>query len=318
MGNPTGVSQTGWRHPAPFPSELAARVIKVFVCSVMSYLIHLWVREPHALQPYAGSAGFDISEKYCEIAEAGLAEELAGERMTAMAHAKTECSELSVGLGAFGVSDPLALSNEDVHEIAETPYHLQRRRSFLQGVCERHESKLYQQLHGTGLAIRTAYPLFGSASSLQWAAPNQQGSTTSASTDLRIANTPVSVKAHHNVVLNASPYNLFVGVPSGGAVADKSENWYLFAAPDAYQALYEIVRTQALSTCPRRSMILNARRRVQHAWLWRTKSSSLHQISIGDFQELYLEMCHQVTNGQPKSSIRTSPTPHKDALVLMC
>src|SRR4030042_6583700 len=106
------------RHPAPFPVELAERVIELY-----SY------EGDVVLDPFVGSGstcvaaainkrnyvGLDISEEYCNLAKLRI--ENKGKLY--MPTEKTECSELSIAFGILGIDDPHKLTSIQVNQYLE-------------------------------------------------------------------------------------------------------------------------------------------------------------------------------------------------------
>ena len=165
-----------------------------------------------------------------------------------MPTAKTECTELSVGFGLLGIN-PEGLSTEQIQNLFSGTLSAAKYVGYLQEY--ENQSRLYAQFIEIGRRLRNSYPLFGRLSQVVWSGPQQQAATTSASKDLFAANVPVSIKNESNVVLNPSPYNLFITIPSGSMPASNTENWYEVTDPGGIQELYQFVEEQNRLDLPR-------------------------------------------------------------------
>jgi len=165
-----------------------------------------------------------------------------------MPTAKTECTELSVGFGLLGI-DPAGLSTEQILNLFSGTLSPTKYVGYLQEY--ENQSRLYAQFIELGRRLRNTYPLFANLSQVTWSGPQQQAATTSASKDLFAANVPISVKNESNVVLNPSPYNLFITIPSGSMPATNAENWYEMTDPRGIQELYTFVQARGGLALPR-------------------------------------------------------------------
>ena len=239
-------------HPAPFPLELASRVIQLY-----SYTGDV------VLDPFVGSGttciaalrlnrhyvGYDVSSDYCRLAEAALAGEQHAEGAAtehkgraSVAGVKTECTELSVALGLLGVQDPTVLETSQLGSMFEGTLSDAKYACFQSEYQNPANHELYVQMHSVGKKLRTSHPLFSGIQNLRWTGAQKLANTSSASIDLLAQNTPISVKAGSNVVGNLSPYNIFICMPQGKADAKNADHWYLTVDPEGYQGLYSIVR----------------------------------------------------------------------------
>ena len=237
------------RHPAPYPVELAERVIELY-----SY------KGDVVLDPFMGSGttcvaaknknrhfvGFDVSEEYCQIARDRI--EMKGKLY--MPSEKTETSELSVAFGILGIKNPLTLSDDDVIRSFEKTLPIDKYIRFKKEFTNPTNSNIYKKLVDLGIELKNHYPLFDVVSSLRWYGPDKQAKTYSGAQDLLVANIPVSVKAGSNIVGNWSPNNIFENIPQGKVLGDKSENWYLVADKAGLQKLYDVVRNVRLYQYP--------------------------------------------------------------------
>ncbi|HQF63555.1 MAG TPA: hypothetical protein PLT26_13725 [Anaerolineaceae bacterium] len=164
-----------------------------------------------------------------------------------MPTAKTECTELSVGFGLLGV-DPKTISAEQAATLFSNSLSATKLSNYL--VEYENQPRLYAQFIDIGRRLRSDYPLFRNLSALTWTGPQQQAATTSASRDLLAANVPISVKNESNVVLNPSPYNIFITIPSGSMPASHAENWYAKTDPQGIQELYAFVQNRSHLALP--------------------------------------------------------------------
>ena len=165
-----------------------------------------------------------------------------------MPTAKTECTELSVGFGLLGII-PRGLSIEQIQNLFSGTLSERKYISFLQEY--ENQPRLYAQFIEIGRLLRASYPLFVNLSQITWCGPQQQAATTSASKDLVAANVPISVKNESNVVLNPSPYNLFITIPSGSMPATNTENWYEMTDSGGIADLYAYVQEPSGLAIPR-------------------------------------------------------------------
>lgn len=226
------------QHPAPFPVELAERVIQLY-----SYVGDV------VLDPFVGSGstcvaavrrrrhyvGYDISTKYCALARTRIE----NDGRTYMPTEKTECSELSVAFGILGIENPLALLKDQVSSLFENTLSPQKYDRFKAEFDNPTNKKTYTQMHSVGRKLRTHYSLFNNVTSLKWRGTLKRSKTASGAQDLLVANTQVSLKAESDIVNNFSPAHLFISVPQGSSAPDRSENWYLQTAPGEIQKLYD-------------------------------------------------------------------------------
>lgn len=207
---------------------------------------------------------------------------------------RTEASELAVAFGILGLDPQQPLDEDALQARFQGSLSPSKYSDFLGEYAARAE--LHPRMHSVGTQLRANEPLFSRVDSLQWAGPNRQASTATASADLVVANIPVSVKAGSNVVANPSPHNLIINLPGGQAFSQNEANWYIVQDLAGFQALYEYVRhsDSSLSYLPRaveafESIATSADRdRVQEVIRSYTKPRNRR------FIDLYLEMCHTV------------------------
>ncbi len=280
-------------HPAPFPVELAERVIKLY-----SYVGDV------ILDPFVGSGstcvaaarsnrhyvGFDISEEYCDQARTWIAQGKPRREIKLLT--KTECTELSVAFGTLGVDEFLGLAQDEIEDYFKGTLSLEKYTRFVNNF-PKHE-KLCRRMHRVGKNLRASYPLFDDVRQLQWTGPQKQASTTLAAKDLMVANIPVSIKAKSDLVWNTSPFNLFQSIPQGTPLAQGSDNWYLEQDAAGFQDLYTFVRDFGLDYLPQDVAEFEqvashkdrrALQRVIKQFSGETKD---------EFDRLYLSMCHNV------------------------
>lgn len=168
-----------------------------------------------------------------------------------MPTAKTESTELAVSFGLLNIEPfgPEVSTAPIDYNQGKLNHHFEG--SLLQGKYLsfsqefRRAPGLYRQFFNLGLHLRNCYPLFNNLTHLTWSGPKQQAATTSASKDIIAANIPISVKNESNVVLNPSPYNLFVTIPSGQMPASHADNWYITADPSGISNLYRFARANS-------------------------------------------------------------------------
>lgn len=156
-----------------------------------------------------------------------------------MATRKTEATELSVGFGILGIN-PLDQKVAIGNLFIDDSLTVQKWRDFQEEYAN--GEKLYRKFVELGLHLRELR--FKNVNKLVWAGPQQQAATASGAKDLFIPslNMPISVKNDSNVVLNASPHNLFRSLPQGKAPASRAEHWFLEKDPAGYQQLYKFAR----------------------------------------------------------------------------
>jgi DNA modification methylase len=281
------------RHPAPFPVQLAERVIELF-----SY------KEDVVLDPFVGSGttcvaalnkkrhyvGFDISREYCDIAELRIM----GKGKLYMPSEKTECSELSVAFGLLGVRDPLILSEQEIQARFENSLTLEKYERFKKEFSNPVNSRLYRQLIKLGLIIRAKYPLFNNLVSANWCGPQKQARTDSGPRDILAANTSISIKAGSNIISNFSPAHLFESIPQGSAAPDRAENWYLKMNPSGYQKVYSFVQQIRLEHFPKKVDEFEQDASKNDRDEMQAEISKLIDGEKQEFETLYKDMCHRV------------------------
>lgn len=208
---------------------------------------------------------------------------------------RTEASELAVAFGILGLSPQQPLDDDALQARFQGSLSSSKYAAFLGEYAAKPD--VHPRMHKVGKQLRANEPLFSQVDSLQWAGPDRQASTATASADLVVANTPVSVKAGSNVVANPSPHNLILNLPSGQAFAQNEANWYIVQDLPGFQALYEYVQSSdsSLSHLPGsveafEKMATSADRdSVQEV----IGSYSMPQKQR--FIDLYLAMCHTVS-----------------------
>lgn len=200
------------RHPAPFPVELAERVIELY-----SY------EGDVVLDPFVGSGstcvaasnnkryyvGFDISQEYCNLAKLRI--ENKGKLY--MPTEKTECSELSIAFGVLGIDNPVNMSIDQIKFSFEGTLSQAKYERFKFEYNNPTNKKLYSRLYELGEMLRRQHPLFNNVISLQWLGPQKMARMSTGAQDLLVANTPISVKAESNIIFNFSPHIFLVAFP---------------------------------------------------------------------------------------------------------
>jgi hypothetical protein len=210
-----------------------------------------------------------------------------------MPTAKTECTELSVGFGLLGI-EPGGLSATQIAYLFSGSLPYEKYTSYMQ---EYHSNPyLYARFINVGLQLRNSYPLFANLSQITWSGPQQQAATTSASKDLFAANVPVSIKNESNVVLNPSPYNLFVTIPSGSMPASQAQNWYEHTDSQEIQNLYSFVRNHANLHLPVVYSEFEQKASKTDRIALQTSIRNFQGNDKAEFSRLYTQMCRTVAS----------------------
>jgi hypothetical protein len=222
-----------------------------------------------------------------------------------MPSAKTETTELSVGFGLLGFTDPIQ-AGIDIQRVFDNTLPLGTYLLYITEYQSNHP--LYSQFIEIGNKLRTKVFL-GNVSIVLWTGIQQQAATVMASKDLLIpsANTPISVKNDSHVVANPSPHNLFISVPSGGAVASQAEDWFIEKNQVGLQALYSIARelynSQTLIQANPEEQLpgtviefyqqvnRDGRKKLQ-AFL----KNGMNEEQVRQFNRLYVSMCTEVSS----------------------
>lgn len=286
-------SATKVGHPAPFPVELAEKVINLY-----SY------EEDVVLDPFVGSGttclaaklnnrhyvGYDTSEEYCKLARTRITDSDAPNSSSA----KTEATELSVAFGLLQVDDPVPYPFAQTDKSFAGSLSRRKFHTFKNELKSKKHKSLYSDLLEVGRKIRANYAPFAEITSLLWRSERKQTSSILPSPDLLVNDVAVSVKARSNLVLNTSPHNMFVQMPQGIPNGERAENWYLRMAPGEYQNLYDYVKnTQALSHLPATVDEFEKDAHAQkHELLQAINALKLSEQA--EFEKLYVEMCHKV------------------------
>ena len=210
-----------------------------------------------------------------------------------MPTAKTECTELSVGFGLLDVL-PSGLSEEQILNLFSGSLPIEKYHNYLHEFES--QPNLYNEFLDIGRRLRNSYPLFTHLSQVTWTGPQQQAATTSASKDLIAANVPISVKNKSNVVLNASPYNLFVTIPSGSMPAANSDNWYHSTDPNGIQALYLFVQMRSQSALPETYTVFDQTASQVDRNSLKESIGSFSENTKLEFTRLYRQMCGNVSS----------------------
>jgi hypothetical protein len=208
-----------------------------------------------------------------------------------MATRKTEATELAVGFGILGVNpldQKINVTNLFIDSLSDQKWH------DFQEEYER-DKKLYKKFFELGLHLRELR--FKSVGQLVWAGPQQQAATASGAKDLFIPslNMPISIKNDSNVVLNASPHNLFRSLPQGKAFASRAEHWFLEKDPEGYQKLYDFGRSLFPKELPRDATEFEAIiSRAERDEFQEFVTKGLIGLNAKEFEALYIEMCGNV------------------------
>ena len=208
-----------------------------------------------------------------------------------MPTAKTEGTELSVCFGLLEI-DPLSFDQENLTQSFEGSLSKDKYLSFAQEF--QRNPGLYRQFHTLGLSLRSQYALFNNLMHLRWSGPQQQAATTSASKDIIAANIPISVKNESNVVLNPSPYNLFITIPSGQMPAAQADNWYITADPNGIGELYRFARENSRLDLPEEYPIFEHAVHRDCRDDFQSEISQFRGEVKAEFQRIYQGMCRRV------------------------
>jgi len=285
------------RHPAPFPLELAERVIDLY-----SYVGDV------VLDPFLGSGttcvaainrkrhyvGFEISRKYYAIS----LERIKNKGRLYMATEKTEGSELSLAFGILGAKNPTKFWSEDIAQMFKGSLSVEKYERYKKEFKNFLNADIYGKLLNAGMRLRRKYPLFNNVNTLIWYGPEKQAKTSSLAQDLLVANTPISIKAESNVLSNLSPKNIFQNIPQGKVPSERSDNWYLVTDPDGLQNLYDTVRQVRLYRLPQfppavEDFERNAQRK--HRSELQSEIKKLSSEEKEAFDKQYLTMCSNVS-----------------------
>lgn len=165
---------------------------------------------------------------------------------------------------------------------------------------------------------------------IEWHGKKRQKSSVTISKDLCVnSNSYISVKANSDVVFNLSPFNLLTAVPSGGGFATREENWFLKAAPQAYQNLYFFVRKILLEekilhkdALPETATDFEKKAKEGTRKAIQKKLEKLNGKLSAEFTRLYRQMCHDValysakTFLENRSNVRRTQKKSADELIL--
>lgn len=208
-----------------------------------------------------------------------------------MATKKTEATELSVGFGILGVN-PLD-KKADIQNLFIDSLPAQKWYDFQKEYSR--DEKLYKKFFELGLQLRVIR--FKNVMQLVWAGPQQQAATASGAKDLFIPslNMPISVKNDSNIVLNASPHNLFRSLPQGKVFASRAEHWFLEKDPTGYQQLYEFTRNLFYKELPYDANDFESQiSRVGRDEFQDFVTKELTDQAQMQFEVLYIAMCNNV------------------------
>lgn len=212
-----------------------------------------------------------------------------------MASLKTEGTELSLGFGLLDVN-PRDVALEQLPTLFEGTLPAAKYEAF-QAEYQANPG-LYQAFVEGGRRLRQSHELFNHLTHLRWTGMTRQAATTSAAVDLLAANTPISVKNESNVVLNGSPFNVFVSMPTGQSAASRTDNWYQYTDSAGIQALYGFVSQRLAAIRPIHATFAEfdahaakpVRKEVQQL------ISELADPDRVEFIRLYTSMCHRVAD----------------------
>jgi len=206
---------------------------------------------------------------------------------------KTECSELSVAFGLLN-EELLSVNTNGLDSLFESTLSLTKYASSKTEYLDKYN--IYERMVGVGKSLRENYGPLNGLSSLKWLGPTQQATTTTMAKDLLAGTIPISIKLNSNVVTNFSPYNLFISVPTGGAPARGSTNWYLEKAPGKFQAIYSFARDRCPFILP---TDVSDFERNANGKTRRALESEILKLTGTDkeqFSKLYIDFSHEVAS----------------------
>lgn len=286
-------SATKVGHPAPFPVELAEKVINLYA-----------YEGDVVLDPFVGSGttclaaklnnrhyvGYDTSEEYCQLARTRI---IASDANNS-SNAKTEATELSVALGILQVEAPVSFTFTQADKSFNGSLNRRKFHTFKTELNNPKNKPLYSDLLDVGRCIRKNYPPFAEITSLLWRSEKNRSVSTLPSSDLLVNNIAISVKAKSNLIFNTSPHNMFIRMPQGIPNTERAENWYLQMAPGEYQELYDYLKdTKALSNLPETVVEFEKETHAQKHELFQA-INALNRDEQAEFDNLYIKMCHKV------------------------
>jgi len=129
---------------------------------------------------------------------------------------------------------------------------------------------------------------------LFWLGPERQAITTTASKDLLVANTPISIKANSNVIINASPPHLFISLPSGNVASKDSTNWYLEQSIEHLQKLYQFLKSKISIEIPHSILGFEKESSKQTRKMIQNCIQNFSDEDASNFEHLYHQLCHDV------------------------
>ncbi|MEZ4679262.1 MAG: serine/threonine-protein kinase [Caldilineaceae bacterium] len=112
--------------------------------------------------------------------------------------------------------------------------------------------------------------------------------------DIVFANTPISVKDESHIVLNPSPYVLFVSIPTGPQWPTKSDNWYSSIAPASYQNFYAFARDTCNFDLPDTIVEYHKVVRKPRRRLFQAAIDGLTAQDKAEFTKRYIAFCHEI------------------------
>ena len=202
---------------------------------------------------------------------------------------KTETTELSVGFGLLGYSNPFEPPFSEIFSKFQGSLSIEKHKLYLSEYPK--NQNLYPIMLNVGLNLRKTFPLFNNLQTLRWLGPERQASTTSTARDLQAVNVPISVKAKSNVVGNPSPYNLFISTPQGSGLAKGTRSWYLESALSDYQSFYNLAKE--ITGLDKLPSSVEEFERLGNKKLLINAIKNISTSDIFEFQNLYIKMCHQ-------------------------
>lgn len=246
-----------------------------------------------------------------------------------MARPSTVVTELMVAFGILEL-EPAKSEYKDVARLFSETLEEADYNVLLKELRDAKNITKYKELWEVGNKLRKSIYANTPISKIEWHGKKRQMSTVTISKDLCVnSNSYISVKADSDVVFNLSPFNLFTAVPSGVASATREENWFLKAAPQAYQNLYLFVRKILLEekilpedVLPETAADFEKKASKKTRKAIQKKLEKLNGKLSAEFTRLYRQMCHDValysanTFSENRLNVRTTQMRGADELIL--
>ncbi|MHA1267829.1 MAG: hypothetical protein ACTSRS_21535 [Candidatus Helarchaeota archaeon] len=210
-----------------------------------------------------------------------------------MASKKTEATELALAFGLLGIQNPTRISPDERRKLFEGTLQANVFTYFLDSFSGQYHD-ICQVMLNVGLRIRNNHSHIKNYNSLRLMGKEQIYITTSLSKDIQIGPLAISSKASSNVVVNLSPYNLLIALPSGKVPATRSLNWYIIAAKGPFQNYYDKWRKLCFPNQPEdiETFFNQTTQKERKKLVKRKKNLSQREITV--LEKTYEDFCHQV------------------------